>query len=142
MTENRNGLVARARLTHAYGNAETHAALQMLASLPGSHAVTCGADKGFDNRQFESECRNVRAKAHVARKRVGSAIPAERAKQVGYRISQRRRKRVEEVSGWMKTVALLRKARYRGRERVEWAFTFAAAAYNLVRMRKLLAQPA
>ena len=142
LTENRNGLVARTRLTHAYGNAETHAALQMLASLPGSHAVTCGADKGFDNRQFESECRNVKAKAHVARKRVGSAIPAARARQVGYGISQRKRKRIEEVFGWMKTVALLRKTRYRGRERVAWAFTFAAAAYNLVRMRKLLTQPA
>ncbi|MGH9465936.1 MAG: IS5 family transposase [Terriglobales bacterium] len=142
LTENRNGLVARARLTHAYGNAETHAALQMLASLPGSHEVTCGGDKGFDNRQFESECRNVRTKKHVARKRRGSAIPARRAKQVGYGISQRKRKRIEEVFGWTKTVALLRKTRYRGRDRVAWASTFAAAAYNLVRMRKLLAQPA
>jgi len=141
LTENRNGLVARARLTHAYGSAETHAALQMLASLPGEHAVTCGADKGFDNRQFESECRNVRAKAHVARKKIGSAIPAPRAQQVGYQISQRKRKRIEEVFGWMKTVALLRKARHRGRKRVAWMFTFAAAAYNLVRMRKLLTQP-
>ncbi|HWG37242.1 MAG TPA: transposase, partial [Terriglobales bacterium] len=139
---NRNGLVARARLTHAYGNAETHAALQMLASLAGSHEVTCGADKGFDNRQFESESRNLKTKAHVARKRVRSAIPAARARQVGYGISQRKRKRIEEVFGWMKTIALLRETRYRGRERVEWAFTFAAAAYNLVRMRKLLAQPA
>lgn len=142
LTENRNGLVARACLTHAYGNAETHAALQMLASLPGGHEVTCGADKGFDNRQFESECHNIKAKAHVARKRIGSAIPAARARQVGYQTSQRRRKRIEEVFGWLKTVALLRKTRHRGRRRVEWIFTFAVAAYNLVRMRKLLGQPA
>jgi len=142
LTENRNGLVARTRLTHAYGNAETHAALQMLESLPGNHTVTCGGDKGFDNREFESECRNLRAKAHVARKKTGSAIPAQRARQIGYQLSQRKRKRIEEVFGWMKTVALMRKTRHRGRERVAWMFTFAAAAYNLVRMRKLMATPA
>ena len=137
LTENRNGLIVRTLVTHAYGNAETHAALQMLEKLPGGHRVTCGADKGFDTAEFERECRNMNVVAHVARKAAGSAIPAPRARGAGYQISQRRRKLVAEPFGWMKTVALLRKTRHRGKERVSWMFTFAGAAYNLVRMRKL-----
>ena len=139
LTENRNGLVVRARLTTAYGSAETHAALQMIESLPGGHRITVGGDKGYNNRMMVDECAGMNAAAHVAVKRAYNAIAPELARRKGYQVSQRRRKRVEEVFGWMKTVALLRKTRHRGRRRVEWMFTFAAAAYNLVRMRKLMA---
>lgn len=75
-------------------------------------------------------------------KRAYNAVAPQLARQVGYQLSQRKRKRVEEVFGWLKTIALLRKTRHRGRKRVEWSFTFAAAAYNLVRMRNLLATSA
>ena len=139
LTENRNGLVVRARLTTAYGNAETHAALQMIESLPGGHRITVGGDKGYNNRMMVEECAGMNAAAHVAVKRDYNAVAPGLARRKGYQVSQRRRKRVEEVFGWMKTVALLRKTRHRGRRRVEWMFTFAAAAYNLVRMRKLMA---
>ncbi len=142
LTENRNGLVVRARLTTAYGSAETHAALQMIESLPGGHRITVGGDKGYNNRMMVEECAGMNAAAHVAVKRDYNAIAPGLARRKGYQVSQRRRKRVEEVFGWMKTVALLRKTRHRGRRRVEWVFTFAAAAYNLVRMRKLMANVA
>lgn len=138
LTENRNGLIVRTMVTHAYGNAEAHAALLMLEKLPGTHRVTCGADKGFDTAEFERECRQLNVAAHVARKVSGSAIPARRAQGAGYKISQRRRKLVEEPFGWIKTIALLRKTRHRGKRRVGWVFAFAGAAYNLVRMRKLM----
>lgn len=89
LTENRNELVARTRLTHAYGNAETHAALQMLAPLPGSHSVTCGSDKGFDNHKFESECQKVRAKDYVAAS--ASAAPSRRVGRSRWAMASARR---------------------------------------------------
>lgn len=139
LTENRNGLVVGAEVTHAYGNAEVHAALQLIEGIGGSHPITVGADKGFDNRPFVEEARHMKVRPHVARRRVGGAIDGRTSRHAGYAISQRKRKRIEEVFGWLKTVALLRKTKHRGRERVEWMFVFAAAAYNLVRMRKLTA---
>ncbi|MGH9486406.1 MAG: IS5 family transposase [Terriglobales bacterium] len=139
LTENRNGLVARAELTHAYGNAETHAALLMIERIEGGHVITVGGDKGFDNREFVGEARGMRARPHVAAKKSGGAVDARTTRHGSYGISQRKRKRIEEVFAWIKTVALLRKTRHRGRERVKWMFVFAAAAYNLVRMRKLRA---
>lgn len=102
LTESRNGLIVRTQVTHAYGNAETHAALQMLEHLPGAHRVTCGADKGFDTAEFERESQIMNVVAHVARKITGSAIPVPRARGTGYQISQRRRKLVEEPFGWIK----------------------------------------
>lgn len=137
LTENRNGLVVGAEVTHAYGNAEVHAALQLIEGIEGNHPITVGADKGFDNHPFVEEARHMKARPHVARRRVGGAIDGRTSRHAGYEISQRKRKRIEEVFGWLKTVALLRKTKHRGRERVEWMFVFAAAAYNLVRMRKL-----
>jgi len=137
LTENRNGLVANAKVTHAYGNAEVHAALQMIEQVEGRHTISVGGDKGFDNGPFVGEARGMNARPHVARRRVGGAIDGRTSRHRSYQISQRRRKRIEEVFGWIKTVALLRKTRHRGRERVEWMFVFAAAAYNLVRMRNL-----
>ena len=139
LTENRNGLVVAAELTHAYGNAETHAALTMIEEIEGDHTITVGGDKGFDNREFVKEARGMKARAHVAAKKSGGAVDGRTTRHEGYQVSQRKRKRIEEVFGWMKTVALFRKTRHRGRERVKWMFVFAAAAYNLVRMRKLRA---
>jgi IS5 family transposase len=100
------------------------------------------ADKGYDTKEFVAECRNMKVSPHVAQNHNrpgGSAIDARTARHGGYRISQIKRKRIEESFGWLKTVALIRKVRHRGIFKVGWVFTFAAAAYNLVRMRNLAA---
>ena len=103
-----------------------------------------GAGRGYDTREFVAQMRELRVTPHVAQNTTNrrSAIDGRTTGRAGYAISQRKRKRVEEVFGWMKTVALQRKTRFRGPDRVGWMFTFAAAAYNLVRMRNLMAQPA
>jgi len=148
MIENRNGLVVDTELLQANGTAERDAALLMVEAIPGTQRVTVAADKGYDTRDFVAELRQMNVTPQVAQndKRAGgSAIDGRTVRHRGYAISQRRRKRIEEVFGWLKTVAMLRKTRYRGVFRVGWVFTFAAAAYNLVRMRNLLAtmiQPA
>jgi IS5 family transposase len=101
-----------------------------------------GADKGYDTKEFVAECRQMKVTPHVAqntKRRGGSATDARTSRHAGYQISQQKRKRIEECFGWLKTIALLRKLRHRGICKVGWIFTFAAAAYNLVRMRKLLA---
>jgi transposase len=141
LTENRNGLVVSARLTTASGYAERDAALGMVQGRSGRRRVTLGADRGYDVREFVARLRTQRVTPHVAQsqKNRRSAIDARTTRHPGYAISQRVRKRVEEVFGWMKTVGQLRKTRHRGRARVGWVFTFTAAAYNLVRMKNLLA---
>jgi len=142
LTENRNGLVVNAEVFQANGTAERDAALAMLEQLAGGNRVTVGADKGYDTRGFVAECRNLKVTPHVAMntgRRGGSAIDQRTARHAAYEISQKKRKRIEECFGWMKDIALMRKMKHRGLEKVEWLFTFAAAAYNLVRMRKLLA---
>ena len=129
-----------AEVFQAKGTAERDAALIMLEKLPGTQTVTVGVDKGFDTRDFVEECRNLRVTPHVAQnqqRRGGSAIDGRTTPHAGYAISQRKRKRIEECFGWLKTIALMRKVRYRRVCRVDWIFTFACAAYNLVRMRKL-----
>ena len=116
-----------------------------MEQIPGGHRVTVGADKAYDTRDFVSECRNMKVTPHVAqntKRSGGSAIDGRTARHEGYAVSQKKRKRIEECFGWLKTIALMRKVRHRGIEKVGWVFTFAAAAYNLVRMRKLLASPA
>jgi transposase len=135
--ENRHGLVVNTRLTQASGTAEPEAALAMVAELPGWARVTLGADKGYDQKEFVRALREHQVTPHVARK-VHSAIDRRTTRYPGYAISQIKRKRVEEIFGWMKTIGGLRKTRHRGVDRVGWVFTFAAAAYNLVRMRNLL----
>jgi len=139
LTENRNGLVVDARLTQANGTAEREAALAMMGGKPASKHVTLGADRGYDTRSFVAATRELKVTPHVAQNDSNrrSAIDERVTRHEGYAVSQRKRKRVEEVFGWMKTVALQRKTRFRGIERVGWMFTFAAAAYNLVRMRNL-----
>lgn len=141
LIENRNGLVVDTELLQCNGTAERDAALLMVERIPGDERVTVAADKGYDTRDCVQELRHMKATPHVAqndKRPGGSAIDGRTTRHAGYKISQMKRKRVEEVFGWLKTVAMLRKTRHRGLFRVGWVFTFAAAAYNLVRMRNLL----
>jgi transposase len=140
--ENRHGLIVDATVTPADGYAEVDAALTMLSDRRGRHRITVAGDKGYDTRRFVTACRAMGITPHVAQKAAHSAIDARTTGTRGYAISQRRRKRVEEVFGWMKTVGLLRKLRHRGGPKVGWIFTFTAAAYNLVRLRTLEGLPA
>lgn len=144
LIENRNGLIISTELLQANGTAERDAALVMLEQLPGDNRVTVGADKAYDTKDFVAECRNMRVTPHVAqniKRSGGSAIDERTTRHAGYAISQKKRKRIEESFGWLKTIALMRKVRHRGIHKVGWVFTFASAAYNLVRMRNLLASP-
>jgi transposase len=142
LMENRHGLLVDACLTQANGHAERVAALHLIephADRP--RAITLGADRGYDAEDFVNELRSMQVTPHVARNISGrrSAIDGRTARHPGYAVSLRIRKRIEEAFGWIKTVAGQRKTRFRGLDRVGWAFTFAAAAYNLVRLPKLMA---
>jgi transposase len=141
LMENRNGIVADVEVLQANGTAERDAALVMIEAIPGDHQVTVGGDKNYDTKDFVAESRNLNATPHVAQNihaRRSSAIDGRTTRHAGYAISQVKRKRVEEIFGWMKTVGGMRKLRHRGLQLVGWMFTFAAAAYNLVRMRNLV----
>ena len=140
LMENRNGLVVDTAVTSATGTAEREAAIEMIDQVPGKHRITLGADKGYDCRSFVDECRQIKVTPHVAQKQESSAINARTTRHEGYTVSLRVRKRVEEVFGWMKTIGCMRKLRHRGNERVDAVFTFAAAAYNLIRMRNIKAE--
>jgi len=141
LMENRSCLVVDARLTLATGTAEREAALAMIEDVPGRHRITLGGDKGYDAASFVAALRALNATPHVAQNTSGrrSAIDGRTTRHPGYRASQIIRKRIEEVFGWSKATAPMRKTRHRGLERVGWQFTFTAAAYNLVRIPKLLA---
>lgn len=144
LTENRNGLIVNTEVFQANGTAERDAALVMLEQMPGLGRATVGADKGYDTKDFVAECRHMNITPHVAqnlKRNGGSAIDGRTTRHEGYEVSQRKRKRIEECFGWLKTVALVRKVRHRTLEKVGWMFTFAAAAYNLVRMRNLVSRP-
>jgi transposase len=143
LTENRNGLVVQAELTHATGTAEREAASTMIGALAGSHRITVGGDKAYDTQDFVAEMRRQGVTPHVAQNTKGrrSAIDGRTTRHAGYATSQRKRKRIEEVFGWMKSAAGFRKTRHRGTARVGWMFTLNAAAYNLVRLPKLLGAP-
>ena len=144
LMENRNGLIITTELFQANGTAERDAALVMLERLPGESRVTVGADKAYDTKDFVAECRNMQVTPHVAqniKRSGGSAIDERTTRHDGYAISQKKRKRIEESFGWLKTIALMRKVRHRGIHKVGWVFTLAAAAYNSVRMRNLKASP-
>jgi transposase len=145
LTENRNGLIVTTELFQANGTAERDAGLVMLEAVPGDGRITVGADKGYDTRDFVAECREMNVTPHVAqntKRSGGSAIDGRTTRHGGYAVSQKKRKRIEECFGWLKTIALVRQVRHRGLEKVGWIFTFAAAAYNLVRMKNLLANTA
>ena len=138
LMENRNGLAVDCQLTIASGTAEPEAALAMLGGIPGDHRITVGADKFYDQKNFVKQARGCRATPHVAAKDRGSAIDGRATRHQGYETSQRIRKRVEEIFGWLKTVGTLHKIKIRGQPKVESLFTFALTAYNLVRIRNLL----
>lgn len=143
LMENRHGLLVDACLTFADGHAERVAALHMIeprADRP--RRITLGADKAYDTEDFVNELRSMRVTPHVARNTSGrrSAIDGRTIRHGGYAASQRIRKRIEEAFGWIKTVAGQDKTKFRGRDRVGWAFTFAATAYNLVRLPKLMTE--
>ena len=142
VTENRHGLVVDARVTLASGTAEREAALAMVEQKTAAKRVSLGADKGYDTQDFVGKLRDLKVTPHVAQNNTNrrSAIDERTTRHNGYAVSQRKRKRVEEVFGWMKTIGLQRKTRFHGPDRVGWMFTFAAAAYNLVRMRNLMNQ--
>lgn len=141
LMEHRSGLVVNAMVTPADGYGERDAALVMVAAVPGRHRITVAGDKGFDTRAEVAELRRMGATPHLApnaERPGGSAIDGRTTRHPGYAVSQRKRKLVEQTFGWMKTVGGLRKLRHRGGRLVTWIFTFTAAAYNIVRMRRLL----
>ena len=137
LMENRHGLVVDGRVTEATGRSEGEAGLAMVSRI-ASRKATIGGDKGYDTAGFVQGVRDLGFTPHIAAKLKHGAIDGRTTRHPGYVISQRKRKRVEEVFGWMKTVATLRKTRHRGRRRVDWVFRFGLAAYNLVRMRNLV----
>ena len=141
LIENRNGLVVDTELLQCNGTAERDAAILMAERIEGDDRVTLAGDKGYDTKDFVKEMRHLNVTPHVSqneRRPGGSAIDDRTTRHAGYKISQQKRKCIEEVFGWLKTVGALRKTRHRGVFKVGWVFTFAAAAYNLVRMRNLL----
>jgi len=141
MIENRNGLVVDTELLQCSGTVERVAAMMMAERVEGVERITLAADKAYDTKDFVSEMRGMNVTPHVSqntKRSGGSAIDGRTTRHESYQVSQRKRKRIEEVFGWIKTVGTLRKTRHRGLETVRWVFTFTAAAYNLVRMRNLM----
>jgi len=139
LMENRNGLVVDTRVTLASGTAERDAAVDMVENISGSQRITVGADKGYDCADFVDQCRGCIATPHVAQKEKGSGIDGRTTRHIGYQVSLRIRKRVEEVFGWLKAIGCLNKLRHRGRERIDAIFTLTTTAYNLIRIRNLTA---
>jgi len=140
LMENRNGLIIDGMITHASGTAEREAAIEMVAEVAGQQRITVGGDKGYDTADFVTDLRGMESTPHVAQnteRKGGSAIDGRTTRHAGYQVSQRIRKRIEETFGWIKTVGNLRKTRHRGVAKVDWYFTLALSAYNLVRMRNL-----
>jgi transposase len=146
LTENRHGFIVDTAVTAASGTAERDAAIAMLGELPlTTRRITVAGDKAYDTRAWVAAVRRMRITPHVAQNAFvygGSAIDARTTRHAGYRLSDRKRKLVEQAFGWLKTVALFRKLRHRGGRLVDWLFSFGAAAYNLVRWRNLVVQPA
>lgn len=139
LMENRSGLPVAGRTTEAITNAEWDAAKEMLAEVTRSKKrITVGADAGYDYPNFVNTMRELKITPHVAQHtRRSSAIDGRTTRHPGYEISLKNRKRIEQIFGWLKTTALLRKVRHRGRALVQWTFTLALAAYSLVRMRTM-----
>ncbi len=140
LMENRHGIVVDAELLPATGTAERAAALAMVERHPATKRISLGGDKHYDTEAFVAALRKMSVTPHVAQNTTNrkSAIDGRTTSHPNYRMSQKVRKRVEEIFGWMKTVGVFRKTRYIGTEKVGWHFTLTAAAYNLVRMRNLL----
>jgi transposase len=143
LMENRNGLLVDLRIAEANGTAERVTAIEMIEwELPDNGRITVGGDKGFDSKQFVADCRDLQVTPHVAQnisERRGSAIDGRTTRHAGYDVSQRVRKRVEEIFGWIKTVGNFRRSRYSGSVRTQLASYLVGAAYNLLRISRLLA---
>jgi len=139
LMDNRQGLAVEGCVTRASGYAERGAALEMMGHRPTTGRMTVGADKGYDTRDFIQALRLLQVTPHVAQNTTNrsSAIDGRTTRHAGYMVSQWKRKRVEEIFGWLKTVGLLRKTRHRGQRRVNWMFVFGLAVYNLIRIRNL-----
>lgn len=139
LMENRNGMVVRALVTQATGKAEREAALRMVKKAKLPRSATIGADKGYDQSEFIQSMRACGLTPHVAQhERRRSRIDGRTTRHAGYELSQIRRKVVEQIFGWTKSVGGMRKTKHRGRERVDWSFVFTNAVYNLLRMRNLV----
>lgn len=140
LMEHRSGLIVNAMVTPADGHGERLAAMVMAERVPGRHRITVAADKGYDTRDLVAGLRAMDVTPHVAQHTRGrrSAIDARTTRHPGYAVSQQKRKLVEQGFGWMKTIGGLRQLRHRGGPLIEWIFTFTAAAYNIVRLRRLL----
>ena len=139
VTENRNGLIVQATVTEAGTSQEWDAAIELLSKQSKGRRQTVGADKGYDVSRFVDPCRELGITPHVAAKIKGSRIDGRTTNQKSYEISQKKRKRVEEPFGWMKTFGLLHKLRHRGEQKVGWQFRFTASAYNITRLQGLMA---
>ena len=137
LMDNRHGLAVDSRLTEATSRSEREAGLEMADRIAFRRA-TIGGDKGYDTAGFVEGLRDLGITPHIAAKIKHGAVDGRTTRHAGYAISQKKRKRIEEIFGWLKTVASLRKTRHRGKRRVDWTFRFALAAYNLVRMRNLV----
>jgi transposase len=140
LTENRNGLIVDAEVETAHGKAERETGLKLLErnKVKGRHR-TVGADKGYDTKDFITDCRKLDVTPHVAAKQY-SSLDGRTLNQPGYKVSLRKRKLIEQCFGWLKDFGLMRKVRHRGKQRVREMFLFSAAAYNLIRMKNLLSE--
>lgn len=141
LMDNRHGLATEGDLTQATGTAEYEAARGMVKTIPNrrNDRVTVGADKYYDTQEFVEDLRRLKVTPHVAQNTSRtSAIDDRTTRHTGYAISQQKRKRVEEIFGWLKTIGLMRKTRHRGTERVGWMFKFSLAVFNLVRIKNLV----
>ena len=141
LMENRNGLAVDKRFTAPGYHAEPESALDMALGAAGERRKTLGGDKHYDQNYLAAGLRDANFTPHVAQnihsRRHHSSIDKRTLRHKGYEVSQRKRKRIEEIFGWLKTIGLMRRPMFRGNEKMEWAFTFALAAYNLVRIRNL-----
>jgi transposase len=144
LMEHRSGLIVHATVTAADGHGERDAAREMITTVASGRRITLAADKGYDTRDFVADLRALQVTPHIAVHLKGrrSAIDGRTTRHPGYAVSQRKRKLVEQGFGWMKTIGGLRKLRHRGRPLVTWIFTFTAAVYNIVRLRRLVPTPA
>src|SRR6266853_1935686 len=142
LMENRNGLLVQTFLTEASGRAERDAAMLMAEAIPPGKRVTLGGDKNYDTREFVRELRGMNITPHVAQNTTKrrSAVDERTTRHAGYEVSQRKRKRVEQSFGWMKMIGMLKKVKLRGIDKVGWLFIFTGAAYNLCRLRNLMAR--
>jgi transposase len=142
LMENRHGLLVDTMVTLADGTAERDAAVLMASQIAGVKQVTLGGDKNYDTQELVRDLRGMKVTPHVAQNNTNrrSAINGRSTRHAGYAISQKKRKRIEESFGWMKTIGMLKKVKLRGLEKVSWLFTFVAAVYNLYRLQRLEAQ--